>query len=83
MAELSHIPVLLAEVLDALNARAGGEFIDGTFGAGGYARGILAASPDASVVGFDRDPQVRPTAFGMEEAYRGRFSFVQDCFGQM
>ena len=83
MSQTSHIPVLLAEVLDALNARAGGEFIDGTFGAGGYARGILNASPKSAVIGFDRDPDVRRCAFQMEEEYRGRFSFVQDCFGRM
>ena len=39
-----HIPVLVRPVIDHLNVRAGDLYIDGTFGAGGYARAILAAA---------------------------------------
>ena len=38
-----HVPVMLAEVMDLLAPAAGGIFIDGTFGAGGYTRAILGA----------------------------------------
>ena len=37
-----HIPVLLEPLLRAV-APVSGSWIDGTFGAGGYARGLLAA----------------------------------------
>ena len=37
-----HIPVLLGEVLEALTPAEGDIIIDGTFGAGGYTRAILA-----------------------------------------
>src|SRR6185437_1207117 len=50
-----HIPVLGAPALDFLNVHDGGIYIDATFGAGGYARAILAAA-DCKVIGIDRDP---------------------------
>ena len=50
-----HIPVLLNEVIDALNPRDGGIYVDGTLGGGGYARALLDAA-DCTVLGIDRDP---------------------------
>ena len=50
-----HIPVLLDEVIGALSPRSGERMIDGTFGAGGYTRAILAV-PGVRVLGIDRDP---------------------------
>lgn len=49
-----HIPVLLAPLLAAV-APVSGVWLDGTFGAGGYARGLLEAGAD-TVIGVDRDP---------------------------
>jgi 16S rRNA (cytosine1402-N4)-methyltransferase len=51
---IRHIPVLLAEVLEAVAPKAGDVIVDGTFGAGGYTKAILATG--ASVVAIDRDP---------------------------
>lgn len=53
-ARAPHIPVLLTPLLAAV-APVGGLWLDGTFGAGGYARGLLAAGADR-VIGIDRDP---------------------------
>ncbi|WP_435418324.1 16S rRNA (cytosine(1402)-N(4))-methyltransferase RsmH [Parerythrobacter aurantius] len=49
-----HIPVLLDEVLAALSPQPGDVIVDGTFGAGGYTRALLARG--ATVHAFDRDP---------------------------
>lgn len=83
MIEAPHIPVLLAEVLQALACQNAGIFIDGTFGAGGYTTAILNANKRNQVIGFDRDPGASETGLALEEKYKGRFSFVHDCFGNM
>jgi 16S rRNA (cytosine1402-N4)-methyltransferase len=49
-----HIPVLLDEVLAALDPQPGDVVVDATFGAGGYTRAILERG--ATVHAFDRDP---------------------------
>ena len=49
-----HIPVLLDEVIGALAISPGETHVDGTFGAGGYSRAMVAAG--ANVIAFDRDP---------------------------
>lgn len=49
-----HVPVLLDEVLEALDPQPGDVIIDATFGAGGYTRAILDRG--ATVHAFDRDP---------------------------
>ena len=49
-----HIPVLLGEVIAALDPQPGDVVIDATFGAGGYTRALLERG--ATVHAFDRDP---------------------------
>lgn len=76
-----HIPVLLDEVMGALHPMAGQTYIDGTFGAGGYSRSILACG--AHVVAIDRDPDaIREGAPLVAEA-RGKLTLVQGRFSEM
>ena len=52
-----HRPVLLAQVVHALQPRPAGRYLDGTFGGGGHTRALLEASePDGVVLALDADP---------------------------
>ena len=56
--ETPHRPVLYNEILNVLQPRREGYYVDGTLGAGGHAKGILeASSPDGKLLGLDVDPQ--------------------------
>ena len=77
-----HIPVMLSEVLSALEPRDGKIFIDGTFGAGGYSRGLLEAAR-CSVLAIDRDPRAAVFARMLEEDFPGRLTFVLGRYAEM
>jgi 16S rRNA (cytosine1402-N4)-methyltransferase len=72
----SHIPVLLDEVLHALAIVPGEKHVDGTYGAGGYTRAMLAAG--AEVVAFDRDPD----AIAAAETH-DRLTLIEDIFSRL
>lgn len=76
-----HIPVLLSSII-AECAPIRGLWIDGTFGAGGYARGLLAAGADA-VVGIDRDPTVFAMAAEWADEYGDALHLVQGTFSDL
>jgi 16S rRNA (cytosine1402-N4)-methyltransferase len=76
-----HLPVLLAEVLKALQPLEGARIVDGTFGAGGYSRALLEAG--ASVVAIDRDPNVAPFAQALARDFPNRFTFVPGTFSAL
>jgi 16S rRNA (cytosine1402-N4)-methyltransferase len=73
-----HVPVLLREVVDAIDPAPGKTVVDGTFGAGGYSRAFLDAG--ARVIAFDRDPTARRFA---EELPPERFELVDARFSAM
>ena len=77
-----HEPVLLAEVVAALAPRDGGTYVDGTFGAGGYARGLLEAA-GCAVLGIDRDPDAIRRGRMMVDRYQGRLTLIEGRFGVM
>ena len=73
-----HAPVLLKEVIEALAPGPGQTVVDGTFGAGGYTRGILETG--AAVVALDRDPSVASHAADLAGA---RFRLIEARFSEM
>jgi 16S rRNA (cytosine1402-N4)-methyltransferase len=76
-----HIPVLLGPLLEAV-APVEGRWLDGTFGAGGYARGLLDAGA-GEVIGVDRDPAVFDMAQDWAGAYGFRLKLVQGTFSKL
>lgn len=77
-----HIPVLLPEVLEALQPRAGERFIDGTFGAGGYTRAILEADA-VDVLALDRDPAAIAAGAALVAEFAPRLTLVESRFSLM
>ena len=79
--DLPHIPVLLRPLLAAV-APVSGLWLDGTFGAGGYARGLLAAGA-SRVIGIDRDPLAFELAAAWAAEYGDRLSLRQGRFSDL
>jgi 16S rRNA (cytosine1402-N4)-methyltransferase len=73
----THRPVLLAEVLEALDPRPGERMVDGTLGHGGHAEAILPRLlPGGVLLGLDQDPLQLPLA----EARLRSLGFGEDVF---
>ena len=77
-----HIPVLGRRAVELLHVRAGGVYVDATFGAGGYASEILAAA-DCSVIGIDRDPAAIARGADLAQAAGGRLALVEGKFSDL
>ena len=63
MGGFCHVPVLLEEAVAALAVKAGGRYVDGTFGRGGHSRAIAAKGGE--ILGIDRDDEAVAAAGGL------------------
>ncbi len=71
-----HVPALLPEVIEGLNIREDGVYVDVTFGGGGHSCGILSElGPGGHLYGFDRDIDALQNA-----PHDTRFTFVHSDF---
>ena len=75
-----HVPVLLDEVLDGLQIRQGGVYLDGTVGAGGHAAQILERYPSVRIIGMDRDPEALRIAADRMKRFGDRAILIHDDF---
>lgn len=82
MSHDEHYPVMLNEALQFLAIKDGGTYVDGTFGAGGYTKGILEAA-NTNVIGIDRDPAAAERATKFTAIYGERFTLIPGTFGNM
>ncbi|TWI14190.1 16S rRNA (cytosine(1402)-N(4))-methyltransferase RsmH [Aerolutibacter ruishenii] len=76
-----HLPVMYTQVLAGLRVMGDGTYLDGTFGRGGHARGVLAQlGPKGKLLVMDKDPEAIAVAereFGADARvaiYRGSFA---------
>lgn len=84
MAEPTHIPVLLNEVIEALDIQPGGRYIDCTIGGGGHAAAILEhSSPGGQLLGVDADPEAVAGARVRLEAHGSSAVVVNDNFSNL
>ena len=75
---------MVAEVLEALQPRPGGRYVDGTLGGGGHAEAILeASSPDGFLFGIDRDAAAMEAARERLARFAGRFELRHGNFADL
>src|SRR3954447_16162044 len=71
-----HIPVLGRQAIELLSPRAGGIYVDATFGAGGYSAAILDA-PGTRIIGIDRDRSAILGGVELVDRSDGRLTLVE------
>jgi 16S rRNA (cytosine1402-N4)-methyltransferase len=79
---MNHLPVMLPDVLRLMAPHAGGVYLDGTFGGGGYAAALLEAAP-CTVWAIDRGPEAIARGATLAAQYTGRLHLIQGQFGDM
>lgn len=76
-----HRPVMLAEVIKALNLKSGGVYVDCTVGGGGHSREILKlTAPDGILIGLDQDPFALRQAKNYLAEYQERARLFNENF---
>jgi 16S rRNA (cytosine1402-N4)-methyltransferase len=79
---MNHVPVMLPDVVRLMAPHAGGVYLDGTFGGGGYAAALLEAM-SCTVWAIDRDPDAIARGATLAARYPGRLHLIQGQFGDM
>jgi len=81
--EAQHLPVLKSELLELLNVRPDGTYVDGTYGRGGHSKALLERlGPQGKLIVIDRDPRALEAA--KELAQRdSRVTVVKGSFGEI
>jgi len=85
-AVVRHVPVLLDDVVDLLApalTHPGAVLVDGTLGLGGHAGALLAAAPQAALIGIDRDQAALDAARENLHPYRDRVTTVRARFDEL
>ena len=80
--DLSHVPVMINEVISYLNLKKKKNYLDCTFGQGGYSKKILEQS-DCNVFALDRDMESLKFAKVLKKNYGARFNFEKEKFSNL
>ena len=80
---MSHIPVLMREVLEVFEGIKIRTFFDGTLGAGGHARTLLEAHPEIECyIGVDQDPRAHEVASHTLKGFKSKLELLRDSFAE-
>ena len=83
-ASFSHIPVLLNEVLEGLQIKDDGIYVDGTLGGAGHSSEIAKRlGPQGHLIGIDRDDEAIAAASDRLSPYGDRVTIIRDNYGNM
>ena len=80
--EKPHYPVMLKEVIKICAPEKGGNFLDCTFGGGGYSKELLKY-PNTKIIALDRDSFVETKATKIKKKYPHRFIFHNKKFSDL
>ncbi len=80
--DISHYPVMLNEVIKLCNPQKGGDYLDCTFGGGGYSKKILEFK-NTTVTAIDRDKNVLEISKELKKNYPNRFKFFNEKFSNI
>jgi 16S rRNA (cytosine1402-N4)-methyltransferase len=82
--DVYHKPILVTEVVKYLVGKAGGLYVDVTFGGGGHTRALLEADPACTVIACDWDEQaLRMNGDSLQEQYPDRIQLVWGNFSRI
>jgi 16S rRNA (cytosine1402-N4)-methyltransferase len=84
MDQAAHLPVLYQDIINALNPRSGGRYVDCTLGAGGHSWGILEkSSPRGQLLGLEIDPSAMELARSHLSVYGERVILVRASYTEL
>jgi 16S rRNA (cytosine1402-N4)-methyltransferase len=78
----SHQPVFLKEVLEGMNIKPDGVYLDLTLGRGGHAKAILERITTGCLIGFDQDEEAIKSCEGLKNQSKGRLHIIKSDFSE-
>ena len=77
---MEHRPIMLQEVIEALNIKKNGNYVDGTFGRGGHSTEILKQLKDGQLIVFDQDEEAIKAAQTLQKTYPTKLVICRENF---
>jgi 16S rRNA (cytosine1402-N4)-methyltransferase len=77
---MEHLPIMLQEVIEALDVKKDGLYVDGTFGRGGHSRAILDKLTTGHLIVFDQDERAIETAQKLSLEFPNKMTIIRSNF---
>lgn len=78
--DFKHVPVLLEEVIEGLNIKEDGIYVDGTLGGAGHSSEIVRRLTTGKLIGIDQDIDAITKAKEVLKEYEGKVILVHDNY---